>query len=286
MLRKWVLFLIALAALAAHAQTSATADVQASPNEIPLEACDRLAVVRVQVDKAEMRFLVDSGATTILNLNSFKGARDGTIKINAWNGNVATSAREVTVGALRLGSHEVRNLKLPAVDLSPIGKACGGQIDGLFGVDLMEAMGLKLDFERRLASFKPAPADVRRIFNEMETSMAQCKVAFEKADAKTFEECLDPEIVLYTPNGEYRGPAQVVEYMRSRYFRYGPHMMYDSVVRDVQLFGDALWYSYDFFLDTPKEHTVGHGMSMCRKSNGRWRILNMHQSRRETEKGN
>jgi hypothetical protein len=269
---RWALLSFVFAALLAHAQ---------SPNEIPLEPCDRLAVVRVEVDHTEMRFLVDSGATTILNVNSFKGARDGTIKIHAWNGNVATSAREVSVGALRLGSHEVRNLKLPAVDLSPIGKACGGQIDGLFGVDLMEAMGLRLDFDRRLASFKPGPADKRRIFDEFEAGMAPCKMAFETADEKTFKDCLDPEIVLYTMHGEYRGPAQVIEYMRSRYFQYGSHMMYDTVVRDVQLFGDALWYSYDFFLDTPKEHTVGHGMSMCRKSNGRWRILNMHQSRGE-----
>src|SRR3954469_7032587 len=96
---RWALLSLVFIVVAAHAQ---------SPNEIPLEACDRLAVVRVQVDKHEMRFLVDSGATTMLNLNSFKGARDGTIKINAWNGNVATSAREVTIGALRLGSHEVR----------------------------------------------------------------------------------------------------------------------------------------------------------------------------------
>jgi Aspartyl protease/SnoaL-like domain len=252
-----------------------------TPNEIPLERCDRLAVVRVEIDNSEMRFLLDSGATTILNVHSFKGTRDSTLKIHAWNGNVATSAREVAISSLKLGRHEVRNLKLPAVDLSPIGKACGGEIDGLFGVDLMEAMGLKLDFERRLATFKPSRSDARQLFSELEASLAPCKIAFEQADERTFKDCLDPEIVLYTQQGEYRGPAQVVAYMRNRYFQYGPHLMYDTVVRDVQLFGDALWYSYDFFLDTPKEHTVGHGMSMCRKTGGRWRILNMHQSHGE-----
>ena len=25
-------------------------------------------------------------------------------------------------------------------------------------------------------------------------------------------------------------------------------------------------------------HAVGHGMAMCRKTDGRWRILNMHNS--------
>jgi len=34
-----------------------------------------------------------------------------------------------------------------------------------------------------------------------------------------------------------------------------------------------LWYSYDFWIDTPEEHRTGHGMSMCRRdAGGRWRI--------------
>jgi len=34
---------------------------------------------------------------------------------------------------------------------------------------------------------------------------------------------------------------------------------------DVKLFGDALWYTYDYEIISPKEHLVGRGMSMCRK---------------------
>ena len=36
--------------------------------EIPLERCDRLPVVRVSIGKSELRFLVDTAATTMLNL--------------------------------------------------------------------------------------------------------------------------------------------------------------------------------------------------------------------------
>jgi hypothetical protein len=46
----------------------------------------------------------------------------------------------------------------------------------------------------------------------------------------------------------------------------------------VKTYGDALWYSYDYTLDSPKEHLVGHGMSMCHKENGHWYILNLHNS--------
>ena len=42
-----------------------------SSNEIPIERCDLLPVVKVRIDGADMRFLLDTGATTMLNLKSF-----------------------------------------------------------------------------------------------------------------------------------------------------------------------------------------------------------------------
>jgi len=48
-----------------------------------------------------------------------------------------------------------------------------------------------------------------------------------------------------------------------------------------QTFGNAVWYSYDYSIDTPRDHVVGHGMAMCRKTDGRWRTLNMHNSLHE-----
>jgi len=39
-----------------------------SSNEIPIERCDLLPVVKVRIDGADMRFLLDTGATTMLNL--------------------------------------------------------------------------------------------------------------------------------------------------------------------------------------------------------------------------
>jgi hypothetical protein len=40
-----------------------------------------------------------------------------------------------------------------------------------------------------------------------------------------------------------------------------------------------LWYSYEFWIDTPEQHRMGHGMTMCRKdAGGRWRILAIHNS--------
>lgn len=262
---------------------------QTEPAEIPFEKCDRLLTVKVSVDGRDMRFLVDSGATTILNLKSFAGAANGHIKINSWTGAAATSAREVTIPKLTVGSHELRDLKLPAIDLSPIGSACGGQIDGIFGVDLMEKMGAKIDFEKNLLSFKTTRDEVQAMYDEMEASMHPCTLAFEQGKEQAFAECLDPDIVLYTPDGEYVGREQVMRYLKQRFFRFAPHLKYEPTLREVKMYGDALWYSYDYVLETPEKHLTGHGMSMCRKSQGRWRMLNLHNSERsgdgKTESG-
>jgi ketosteroid isomerase-like protein len=250
-------------------------------DEIPIERCDRLPVVTMKVAGENRRFLLDTAATTILNLKSFTSGESKQIHIYSWSGSAATSAREVFLPQVELGTHKLRDLKLPAIDLSPIGKACGGQIDGILGVDLLDQMGMTIDLKRRVAVPAPAgePEDSADAFAEVERDMGSCDVAFSQGDAKTLVGCFDPEIVFYTQHGEYRGREEVMRYLSQRYFKFAPKLQYDVRPQDVRSFGDLLWYSYDFWIDTPEEHRTGHGMSMCRKdAGGRWRILNMHNS--------
>jgi SnoaL-like domain/Aspartyl protease len=249
-----------------------------SGNEILIERCDRLPVVRARIGKSEVRFLLDTGATTVLNLKSFAGGQNREIQVTSWTGTAATSAREVSVKEMSIGNHHLRDLKLPAIDLSPIGNACGGPIDGILGVDLLDKMEVSIDLKRQVASLGADPVDPKTVYDEMEKSMGHCTTAFEQGKADEFEQCLDPEIVLYTPDGEFRGRKQVLEYMRNRYFKFAPRLHYSMKLQDVQSFGNALWYSYEYELDTPETHKPGHGMAMCRKTEGRWRILNMHNS--------
>ena len=255
-----------------HAQTLAP------PEEIPIERCDRLPVVRAHIGATEVRFLLDTGATTMLNIKSFASGHIQEIQVTSWTGTAATSAREVSVPELVLGEHRLRDLKLPAIDLSPIGNACGGPIDGILGVDLLDRVGATIDLKRQVALLGVVPADPKAVYGEMEQAMGHCTMAFEQAKAEEFETCLDPEIVFYTPREEFRGRKEVMGYLRKCYFKFGPKLHYSMDLQDVQLFGNALWYSYQYKLDTPEDHIAGHGMAMCRKSEGRWRILNMHNS--------
>ena len=249
-----------------------------SSNEIPIERCDLLPVVKVRIDGADMRFLLDTGATTMLNLRSFSSGRSQKIQVTSWSGTAATSAREVSLPELALGNHRLHDLKLPAIDLSPIGKACGGQIDGILGVDLLDKMGVTIDLKRQVASPGAQTPDAKALYDQMELGMHHCMTAFEAGKVAELQDCFDPEIVFYTPQGEFRGRKQVMEYLQERYLKFAPNLQYKMNLHDVKMFGEALWYSYDYSIDSPKEHIVGHGMSMCRRDNGHWLILNLHNS--------
>ena len=120
---------------------SVRAQTHDKKDEIPIERCDRLPVITVKVSGENRRFLLDTAATTILNLKSFTSGESKQVHIYSWSGGAATSAREVFLPQVELGTHKLRDLKLPAIDLSPIGKACGGQIDGILGVDLLDQLG-------------------------------------------------------------------------------------------------------------------------------------------------
>ena len=269
----------------ARGQDRASAKNTESSDEIPIEKCDVLPVVRVKIGGNEMRFLLDTGATTILNLRAFASGGAKEVEVSSWSGTAATSAREVRLPELALGSHRLKDLRLPAIDLSPIGKACGGRVDGILGVDLLDKMGVTIDLKRQVASMgPPIEPDARAMYGQMEAHMHHCAEAFEQGNAEELEECFDPEIVLYTPDGEYRGRKPAVEYLRKRYMKYAPNLCYKMNLQDVKSFGDALWYSYEYEITAPQEHVVGHGMSMCRKdSNGNWVVLNLHNSLKRPE---
>jgi uncharacterized protein (TIGR02246 family) len=249
-----------------------------SNEEIPIGRCDVLPVVQVKVAGQDMRFLLDTGATTILNLKAFSAGTSKKIRVDSWQGSAATSAREVTLPDFQLGSHTLHDLKLPAIDLSPIGKACGGTIDGILGVDLLDRMGVTIDLQRKVAVLNLAPADPKARFDQMESAMHHCNDAFNHARASELEDCFDPEIVLYTQHGEFRGRQQVMRYLNDVYFKDAKDLHFEMTPHDIRTFGDALWYSYDYTMDKGSEHRAGHGVAMCRRQEGKWLILNMHNA--------
>ena len=249
-----------------------------STQGIPIEHCDGLPVMKVRASGVEKRFLVDTAANSILDSRSFSGGEWKHVEISSWKGADATQAREVTLAELEIGGRSVHNLKLRAIDLSGIAKTCGGKIDGILGFDLMERMGITLDLKRKMAQIEDSPDLLRVRLSEMESAMHGCTAAFGEGNVAALAECFDPEIILYTHGGEFHGKKQVMEYLQAEYLKYAPNVNYSERMKEARLFGDVLWYTYDYSLETPRERQTGHGMAMCRKSGPRWRIINMHNS--------
>jgi len=267
-----LVFVFATAAV--HAQTPP------SESEIPLQRCDRLPVAIVEVNKTEKRFLVDTAATSMLNQKSFRSGRSADVRVQSWNKTTSLSAREVEVIELSLGGHRLQNLRLPAIDLSAIAKACGGSIDGILGVDLLEQLDVTIDLQRSVARLGVPPPNSSELslIADMERSMQACADAFNEADAVELAFCFDRDFVLSLPEAEYRGRDQAANYFRQQYFDMHPHVHMSMTMNDQRVVGDIVWSSYDYTLESPTFHFAGRGMMLCRKSENRWYILSMHES--------
>ena len=247
--------------------------------EIPLEHCDALPVTQVLVAGQPRLFLVDTAATSLLNVESFAQGSERDVRVTSWRGTLATSAKEVTLRDLEVGRTKVVELKLPAIDLSAIGKACGRKIDGILGADLLAKIGATVDLKRQL--LRVTTADDEReaaLVAEMQRDTAQCMQAFNNSDETLFSDCLDPKIVLFTTKEELYGREKVVGYFRERYFHQEPAAQLEIHESAFHAIGEAVWYEYEFTIDSIRGRLHGRGMAMCRKSDGHWRMASMHHS--------
>lgn len=248
--------------------------------ETPLEHCGALPVIEVLAAGRSTRFLIDTAATSMLNLKSFtQGEMRRDVQVTSWSGTAATSAREVTLPELKVGRIKIIAVKLPAIDLSAIGNACGRTIDGILGVDLLGKLGATIDLKRQTVYFAGAinPHETQ-LESEMHRDIAHCLDAFNSVDEDAFAECLDPKIVLFTADADLYGREAAMTYFRERYFHHVPAAHLDIRASSFHAIGEAVWYEYDFTIEQAQAHIRGRGMAMCRKADGRWRVASMHHS--------
>jgi ketosteroid isomerase-like protein len=259
---------------------SARAQTPANGAEIPLQHCDRLPIVILQVDKTDKRFLIDTAATSMLNEKSFPRGTTKEIRVQSWNKTTALNAREVSIGELSLGNHKLRAVKLPAIDLSAIANACGGAVDGILGVDLLEQLGVTIDLNRSVARLGTTPSSSSELslIADMEKAMHACSEAFNNRDADKLASCFDPDFVLSSPGGELRGRNEATNHFRQKYFDTDPRVHLSLTISDQRAVGDVVWSLYDYTIESSFVHAEGRGMMLCRRSDNRWYIVSMHES--------
>jgi hypothetical protein len=252
----------------------------AKAEDIPLGTCDRLPVAEVTIPgiQTKLRFLVDTAATSMLNSKSFSHGAPGTISVTSWRGTEETKSREVTVTELIIGQHHLKDLRLPAVDLSPIGNACGKRIDGILGVDLLSKLGATVNLKEHTAQLQADGKSSEAAVAELHNRLTGCEEAFNRADEATFAQCLDPEIVTFTIAGDFYGREATLDYYRKAYFRQNPPAQLSTVSRAHHLIGDAVWVEYDLKIVIGQKVIVARGTALCRKSNGIWQIVHLNHS--------
>jgi hypothetical protein len=277
-------YLVHLAGLLAILFHAGLAVRVACAQELPLERCDALPVIDVQVAGLHKSFLVDTAATSMLNMESFAAGEVRDIRVTSWSGTLATSAKEVTLPDLTVGRTKVVELKLPAIDLSAIGKACGRKIDGILGVDLLGKLGASINLkEQTIHVATPDEAHGAELVTAMQHEMHRCVDAFNDSDEKKFGDCLDPKIVLFSTDTELYGREQVMGFFRERYFHQEPAARLEIRESAFHPIGEAVWYEYEFTIDSARGRLHGRGMAMCKKSEGHWRMASMHHSIAELE---
>jgi hypothetical protein len=276
--------LVRLAALLAIFLSAAMASRVACAQELPLERCDVLPMIEVEVAGLHKWFLVDTAATSILNLESFAAGQVRDIRVTSWSGTLATSAKEVELPDLTVGRTKLVELKLPAIDLSAIGKACGRKIDGILGVDLLGKLGASINLKEQTIHVATADeAHGAELVTAMQHEMYRCVEAFNDSDEQKFGDCLDPKIVLFSTDTELYGREQVVGFFRERYFHQQPAARLEIKESAFHPIGEAVWYEYEFTIDSTRGKLHGRGMAMCKKSGGHWRMASMHHSIAELE---
>lgn len=272
MLRSLLLLLLTLSAFT----------LRLTGEEIPLETCDRLPVVKVDISGMSFLFLVDTAATSMINIKSFAHGEPRTFSVNSWTGTVETKAQEVTIANFTIGQHRLANLKLPAIDLSAISRGCGRRIDGILGVDLLARLGATVDLRNHTAHLPDSETVQARVAG-LHDQLTVCEAAFNRADETAFADCLDPQVVIFSFSGDYYGRDAAMNYYRVRYFHQDPPAQLVITPRGHHALGDAIWIDYDMRISLPDQVLVARGTALCQKENGKWRIVHMNHSRPSIE---
>jgi hypothetical protein len=247
--------------------------------EVPLGNCQKLPTVKVKVAGRQFQFLLDTGAAaTLLNEKSFSSLDSTEITMDSWNGRSATQALQVVLPDLTIGEHSVANLKLLAVDLTPLEHSCQRRVDGVLGVDLIASLGLTIDLKNRVVTLDADARTPEARLDQLNQQQAACEDAFNRSDEKTFEQCLDPDVVLLTSKGDFHGRKAVMKHFRESYFGQDPPVLVSMTPRGRKVIGTVIWIEYDMSVTHGQQVMKAHGTALYQKSGDRWLMSNMNYS--------
>jgi hypothetical protein len=246
-----------------------------SAEEFDIVTCDVLPVVEVRVSGLKFHFLVDTAATSILNIQSFAVGEPKRIPVTSWSGTTDTRAKQVRISDLSLGDLHFHNLVLPSVDLSGIGHACGRQIDGILGIDLLRRIGAILDLRDHMLRLRIETGTIESQEKELNERIIRCEEGFNRGDETAISDCLDPDVVVFTSAGDFHGRASLLGVLRKRYSSEGfAQISLTTCVYHV--FGEGIWIEYELRTKTGENAVTSRGSALWSNTDGKWRIVHLN----------
>jgi len=262
-----LLVLVAMVSLAGWAQAQ----------EVPLDNCRELPIVKATVNNKQFHFLLDTGASlTLLNQKTFSSIETREITMESWNGTTGAPAHEVILRDFTIGDHSLYNLKMVAVDLTTVERSCQKRVDGVLGADLISRLGLTIDLKNHVASVDPTATPEQR-FHQLDRHVSDCEGAFNRSDDKAFEQCLDPEVVLLTSKGDFHGRHEVMKHFKT-YFGQDPPVLVSLVPRGRHAIGSVVWIEYDMLVTIGDRVMKHRCTALYQRACERWLMSNMNYS--------
>ena len=246
--------------------------------DVPLMACDSLPMVQASIAGMKFSFLLDTAATSTLNLGSFPYGDAQKISVTSWNGTYSAQGQKVTISDFVIGEHHLRNLTLSAVDLSAIGRACGHAIDGILGIDLLRRLGAVVDLKGYVARLPVDPEIAQSRVTELDRRLAFCTQAFNSAEEEVFSDCLDPRVVLFTAIGDFYGREAFMEYLRREQGSQRPPPQLVITLRAHHLLGEEIWAEFELRIKRGQQVLRTRGTVLCEKAGVEWRIVHLNSS--------
>jgi hypothetical protein len=246
--------------------------------DVPLTACDGLPMVEVSVGGMKSSFLLDTAATSTLNLGSFSYGDAQKISVTSWNGTYSARGQKVSISDFVIGEHHLQNLKLSAVDLSAVGRTCGHAIDGILGIDLLRRLGAVVDLNAHLVRLPVDPELVKSHVAELDKRLALCAQAFNSGEEQVFLDCLDPRMVLFTTIGDFYGREAFMEYLRRERSRQPALPLLMIRLRAHHLVGEEIWTEVELRIKLEQQMLQLRGTMLCEKSGAVWRIVQLNSS--------
>jgi hypothetical protein len=256
----------------------AVMSASAPAQEIRLETCDVLPVAEVSISGAKFLFLVDTAATSFLNSKSFARGPELKIPVTSWSGTTETTGQQVTVGDLAVAGRHLRNLRLPAVDLSAIGRACGRRLDGIFGIDLLHAFGASVQFDGGSARLFVRSEDTHDRLASFDRQIVACGQSLSRGDESALLSCLDQEVMLATADGDFYGLAEVVEFLKQKYRVRDPSTQLSMTILNRHILGEGMWTEYELRIAIPDRVVFERGSALWHEIDGQWRALYINYS--------